>query len=36
MCGGIEYPGEKIYFPQPGARLPVRLRDGNVAYISTV
>ena len=34
MCGGIEYQGEKIYFPQPGARLPVRLRDGSVTWIA--
>lgn len=25
-----EYQDEKIYFPQSGARLPVRLRDSNV------
>jgi hypothetical protein len=29
-----EYQGEKIYFPQPGARLPVRLRDGSVTWIA--
>jgi len=34
MCGGIEYQSEKIYFPQPGARLPVRLRDGNVTWVT--
>jgi hypothetical protein len=34
MCGGIEYQSEKIYFPQPGARLPVRLRDGSVTWIA--
>jgi putative SOS response-associated peptidase YedK len=34
MCGGIEYQGEKIYFPQPDARLPVRLRDGHVTWIT--
>jgi len=34
MCGGIEYQGEKIYFPQPSARLPVRLRDGRVTWIA--
>lgn len=33
MCGGIEYQDHKIYFPQPGARLPVRLRDGNVTWV---
>lgn len=36
MCGGIEYQGEKIYFPQPGVRLPVRLRDGSVTWIVRV
>jgi hypothetical protein len=30
MCGGIEYQDRKDLFPQPGARLPVRLRDGHV------
>ena len=34
MCGGIEYQDQKIYFPQPGASLPVRLRDGNVTWIA--
>ena len=34
MCGGIEYQDQKIYFPQPGARLPVRLRDGHVSWIT--
>jgi hypothetical protein len=34
MCGGIEYQGKKIYFPLPGARLPVRLRNGNVAWVT--
>lgn len=34
MCGGIEYQGEKIYFSQPGARLPVQLRNGNVTWIT--
>jgi len=34
MCGGIEYQGEKVYFPQPGARLPVRLRNGNVTWVT--
>ena len=34
MCGGIEYQDQKIYFPQPDARLPVRLRDGQVTWIT--
>ena len=34
MCGGIEYQGEKIYFPQPDARFPGRFRDGSVAWIT--
>ena len=34
MCGGIEYHGDKIYFPNPEARLPVRLRTGNVTWIT--
>jgi len=33
-CGGIDYQDQKIYFPQPGARLPVRLRDGHVTWIT--
>ena len=34
MCGGIEYQSEKIYFPQPSAPLPVRLRDCRVTWIA--
>ena len=34
MCGGIEFQDQKIFFPQPGARLPVRLRDGNVTWVT--
>ena len=34
MCGGIEYQDQKIYFPQPDIRLPVRLRDGRVSWIT--
>jgi len=34
MCGGIEYQDQKIYFPQPDARLPVQLRDGHVTWIT--
>ena len=33
MCGGIEYQGHKIFFPNPEARLPVRTRDGNVSWV---
>lgn len=33
MCGGIEYQDQKIYFPQPDARLPVMLRHGGVTWI---
>lgn len=36
MCGGIEYQDQKIYFPQPDARLPARLRDGNVTWVTWV
>ena len=34
MCGGIEYQGTKVYFPNPEARLPVRTRDGGVSWVS--
>ena len=34
MCGGIEYQNEKIYFPNPQARLPVRLRGGDVTWVT--
>jgi len=34
MCGGIEYHGDKIYFPNPQARLPVRLHSGNVTWFT--
>ena len=34
MCGGIEYQDQKIYFPKADARLPVRLRDGHVTWIT--
>ena len=34
MCGGIEYQDQKIYFPQPDVRLPVRLRHGGVTWIT--
>ena len=31
MCGGIEYQGDKVYFPE--ARLPVRTRDGGITWV---
>ncbi len=34
MCGGIEYQENKIYFPQPEARLPVMLRHGGVTWVT--
>ena len=34
MCGGIEYQDNKIYFPQPNARLPVLLRHGDVTWVT--
>ena len=34
MCGGIEYQDQKIYFPQPNARLPVLLRHGDVTWVT--
>ncbi|MDR4517971.1 MAG: hypothetical protein MRK00_11385 [Nitrosomonas sp.] len=34
MCGGIQYQDHKIYFPQPDARLPVRLRSGDVTWVT--
>lgn len=33
MCGGIEYQGNKIYFPQPEAKLPIKLRHGDVVWV---
>ncbi|MFO7580503.1 MAG: hypothetical protein R6W74_09915 [Nitrosomonas halophila] len=33
MCGGIQYQGNKIYFPQPGAKLPIKLRHGDVVWV---
>jgi hypothetical protein len=33
MCGGIECQSELIYFPNRGARLPVRLHNGNVTWV---
>ncbi len=36
MCGGVEFrDGERchrVFFPQPGAALPVRRRDGGVSW----
>lgn len=34
MCGGIQYQDHKIYFPQSGAKLPVRFRSGDVSWIT--
>lgn len=34
MCGGVEYQGIKVYFPNPKARLPVRLKDGGVTWVA--
>ena len=33
MFGGIKYQDHKIYFPQPDARLPVKLRHGGIAWM---
>lgn len=33
MCGGIEYQGTKVFFPNPEARLPVRTKDGGVTWL---
>jgi len=37
MCGGVEYiyQGEKrrVYFPNPNAHLPVRLKNGEIEYL---
>lgn len=33
MCGGIEYQGNKVFFPNPEARLPVRTKDGGVTWV---
>lgn len=37
MCGGVEYiyQGEKkrVYFPNPNAHLPVRLKNGEISYM---
>lgn len=37
MCGGVEYQDgartARVFFPQPEARLPVRRRDGGVAWL---
>jgi len=34
MCGGIEYENNRIYFPNPEARLPVRLRNGLATWVT--
>ncbi len=33
MCGGIEYQGTKVFFPNPEARLPVLNKSGSVTWI---
>jgi putative SOS response-associated peptidase YedK len=33
MCGGVEYHGTKVYFPNPTARLPVLLKGGGVTWV---
>ena len=33
MCGGIQYQDHKIFFPQPDAKLPVKLRHGGVTWV---
>lgn len=37
MCGGVQYiyQGEKkrVYFPNPNAHLPVRLKNGEINYL---
>ncbi len=32
MCGGIAFLEQKMYFPNPKAQLPVRLRNGEVDW----
>ncbi len=38
MCGGVEYQGKhgemtRIYFPNPAATLPVKLRSGAILWV---
>jgi putative SOS response-associated peptidase YedK len=33
MCGGIEYQGHKVYFPNPEARLTVLLKSGEITWV---
>lgn len=37
MCGGVEYiyqgENKRVYFPNPKAHLPVRLKNGEIAYM---
>lgn len=33
MCGGIEYQGTKVFFPNLEARLPVLSKTGNVTWV---
>ncbi|HRB45977.1 MAG TPA: hypothetical protein PK439_08300 [Nitrosomonas sp.] len=34
MCGGVQYQDHTIYFPQPDAKLPIRLRGGGVTWVT--
>jgi len=32
MCGAIRYAAQNIYFPNPKAELPIRLKTGDIAW----
>lgn len=34
MCAGVQYQDHTIYFPQPDAKLPIRLRGGGVTWVT--
>ncbi len=34
MCGGVQYQGHKIFFPQPDAKLPIKLRGGGATCVT--
>ncbi len=34
MCGGIEYQGNEVFFPNLEAHLPVRTRDGGITCVT--
>ena len=34
MCGGVQYQDHTIYFPQPDAKLPIRLRGGGIIWVT--